>query len=239
MAGDWAELMAYNEDFSFLSQEDYMPETEKVIGKVKVLNVRCAFPNVIEAQSYDGNPAKYNITLLVPKSDKKQIAEIGDAIKDVVNDKWPISTRFTAANQRPPKDKIAFQDGDEKQWDGYPGNWYIHATANPGYEPKVIDNLRQPITREGVIYGGCYVNAIIKFWGWTNPKGGRGISASIMAVQFAGKGERFGSAPIDVDQEFEAIPLDGLEESDGFGAGEATGQTVKESMANDPYGLPF
>ena len=61
---------------------------------------------------------------------------------------------------------------------------------------------------DGIIYSGCYVNALIddSFYCYTNYSGG--VSASLLGVQFAGDGESFeGSRVADV-KEFDEFDED-------------------------------
>lgn len=198
-------------------------QKERKLGRIKLLHVRCAFPNLIELREYEGK-SQYNITLLVPKTDVQQITALAKTMNEVIEEMWPIGGKITKANQSPEKKNLCVKDGDDKSTEGYPGNYYVHAKANSGYEPKVIDQLKRDITKEGVIYGGCYVNAIIDMWSWTHERGGKGVSASIVAVQFAADGERFSGSGVDVDSEFETLAM-----PDGLDDVEATGKTAAET----------
>lgn len=214
-----------------------MAEQTQRPGRVLIENVRCSFPNLIELREYDGKP-KYNITLLIPKSESALVARIGAAINAVINDKWPIGGKTTAQNQRPQPDKIAFKNGDDKDLNGFENCWFIHATANPDYPPQVIDQGRNKVTSDKVIYGGCYVNAVIEFFAWESKQFGRGVSASILAVQKALDGERFGGEAIDPNEYFKPIAATGgLNE---IATGEVAGQGY--AGASDGVGkddLPF
>ena len=64
------------------------------------------------------------------------------------------------------------------------------------------------VKEDGIIYSGCYVNALIddSFYCYTNYSGG--VSASLLGVQFAGDGESFeGSRVADV-KEFDEFDED-------------------------------
>jgi len=63
-----------------------------------------------------------------------------------------------------------------------------------------------PLVKEdGKPYAGCYVNANIELYAYSHPKGGKGVSASLRAVQFLKDGESFGAGPVNAEDEFEAV----------------------------------
>ena len=59
---------------------------------------------------------------------------------------------------------------------------------------------------DDVVYGGCFVNVLIRPWKQDN-KHGKKINANLRAVQFEKDGEAFGMKPVNAEDEFE--PLEG------------------------------
>ncbi len=57
-------------------------------------------------------------------------------------------------------------------------------------------------------YGGCYVNAVVRFYAYDHETGGKGVSASLEAVQFFKDGIAFGAGPVKAEDEFEAVSGD-------------------------------
>ena len=161
----------------------------------KIINARLSFPSLFEKSVFEGKEGKYEATLLIDKKDLKTKAAIDQAIADVIKE----------AKIKVPSDKICVKDGDEIDLDGYEGNWSLKASNSR--RPTVINRDKTPITaNDGIIYSGCYVNAVIDFWVQNNNYGKR-VNANLYGVQFLKDGERFGSGlgSVDVMDDFENL----------------------------------
>lgn len=171
--------------------------------KVKLNNVRLAFPQLFEAKTVNGEgKAAYSASFLLAP-DHPAVAELKKAMMDVAKEKWGEKWEEVVKSLKA-SDKLALHDGDAKsQYQGFAGNLYI--SARNEQKPTVIDANKSPLTAsDGRPYGGCYVNALVDVWAQSNNYGKR-INASLMGVQFAGDGDRFSGAGVaDVD-DFEAV----------------------------------
>jgi hypothetical protein len=212
--------------------------------KVQLKGVRLAFPDLFKPRAFEGSDVeKYGATFLLDKvKDAEQILAVRRAMTETAIQKW--------TKEKLPKlgdDKKCLRDGDLKDFDGFDGTMYIHATSN--VQQAVVDGaLRELNERSGLVYAGCYVNASIDIWAQDN-KFGKRINATLGAVQFAGHGEAFsgGAKKMDPASEFEAYEqpagLDSLDrEGDGYGAAPAnaaTGKTVQDAVKNGDDDLPF
>lgn len=56
---------------------------------------------------------------------------------------------------------------------------------------------------DGVVYAGCYVNAIIDFFAYENS--GAGISASLRGVQFVRDGDAFAGGGVASEDDFDDV----------------------------------
>lgn len=185
--------------------------------EVRLERVRLSYPALFRPKSYDNDDdkgnAKYSASFIIDPTTahgKKAIADCEDAIDEAKFEKW--------GNKQPRlnDDKIALRDdkGDNTDNPEYEGMMYVSASNSK--RPKVFDRLREPLTDEdGVIYGGCYVNAIVRFWAQDN-KYGKRVNASLEGVQFVKDGEAFGAAPLS-DDAFDIIDDD--EDGDSRGRG--------------------
>jgi len=171
--------------------------------KIPIPNARLAFPSLWRKASFNGAEGdKYEATLLIPKSDKKTYNAIVSEIKRLQDE----------AGIKIPKDKWCIRDGDEYDYDGYAGHWAIKASNR--VRPTIIDRDKSPLTEDdGVIYGGCYVNAIIQLWLQNNEYGKR-INANLLGVQFAKDGEPFSAGVTVSEDEFDEF--DEFDELDEF-----------------------
>ena len=70
-----------------------------------------------------------------------------------------------------------------------------------------MDRKKAAVTEEdGVIYSGCYVNAVLGISGYTYGKVKKGVKAYLNGVQFVADGERFGA---DAMSDFDELDEDG------------------------------
>ena len=166
--------------------------------QILLKNVRLSFPALFKKYEFQGVEQKYSATFLLPKSDVETKTKIDNLIKNLLTEN---KVKIGA-------DKICIVDGDDKEYDGYAGNWSIKASNSK--RPTVINRDKSPISEEdGVVYAGCYVNAIIEFWVQNNSFGKR-VNANLLGVQFLKDGESFGSGDINVSDSFDVIADDTL-----------------------------
>lgn len=105
----------------------------------------------------------------------------------------------------------ALHDGNDKPEDDGYGDGVMYVVSSTEKRPAVVDSDRvTPLSAEsGKIYGGCYVNASVRFYAWTHPTGGNGVSAELRAISFHSDGESLGgSGPVDTESEFADLPED-------------------------------
>jgi hypothetical protein len=162
--------------------------------KVKLNNVRIAFAHdlfVATNKSDDKTAApKFGCTFLIDPTDP-QVKACNVAIEAAAVEKWGAKGQAVLKGLRA-TEKASLRDGDLKSYAGYPGNLYISASNT--MRPTIIDKDKTQLAQaDGKPYSGCFVNASVEFWAYDHPKGGKGISATVLGVQFNGDGERFGS----------------------------------------------
>ena len=182
-----------------------MSNTNQPLGRIMLRGVRLAFPNLFEATTVNGEgDPRFGATLILPP-DHPQLAELRKKIDAVAVEKW----KDKAAAQVKAMEKtgkLCLRDGDEKpSYDGFPGNFFVAASAKENARPTVIDGNKAPLTaRDGKIYAGCYVNASIDLWAQDNAYGKR-VNAQLRGVQFFRDGDAFSAGrPADSD-EFEEV----------------------------------
>lgn len=173
--------------------------------KVKLNNVRLAFPKLFKAEQVNGQgEPKFSAAFLLAPN-HPAVASLKAAFDEVGKAKW--GDKWTTVKKTlEAGDKLALHNGDTKaDLDGYEGNLFIN--ANTKTRPLVIDRNRTPLTQEdGKPYAGCYVNASVELWAQENEFGKR-INASLRGVQFYGDGDAFaGGGTADAD-EFEDLAV--------------------------------
>lgn len=156
--------------------------------KLRLNNVRLAFPNIFEPQVSEDGKASYGATVLLGPNDP-QVKAINAAIEAVAKEKWT-SKADVMLKQIRAADKTALHNGDTKaQYAGFEGNMFVSA-RNP-VRPTALDADLTPLhATDGRIYAGCYVNAVLEFWAQDN-KFGKRVNATLMGVQFFRDGDAF------------------------------------------------
>lgn len=167
--------------------------------KIKLNNVRLSFPNIFTPKAFtEGQKPKFSASFLIdPETQSDQIKAVKDAISACATAKW---------RDKVPKGlKLCLQEGDNKDYDGYEGLMYL--SASDLSRPVLVDRSKNPIVEaDGILYAGCYVNAVVDLWAQDNQYGKR-INASLKAIQFVSDGEPFatGGAKVNVDEEFDTL----------------------------------
>jgi hypothetical protein len=173
--------------------------------KIKLSNVRIAFANdLFVAKSQGDNPAmKFGCTFLIDPA-SPQIIAINKAIEAACVEKFGAKAAVILKGMRA-TEKAGLRDGDLKSYAGYAGNLYISASNT--MRPTVIDADKTPlVAADGKPYSGSFVNASIELWAYDHKVGGKGISATVLGVQFVKDGEKFGSGSSVADaDEFEDV----------------------------------
>ena len=128
------------------------------------------FPNLFEARQINGRgKPKYSaILILDPGTDWNALnATIQEALAEKFDRGLPQHWAYPV------------QDATE---DGFPGQGLIKAYSNEEYPPQVVDQHLNKVLDKGAIFGGCLVNAYIRFYGY-DESGNRGVGCGLNAVQ--------------------------------------------------------
>jgi hypothetical protein len=151
--------------------------------------VRFSFVHLFTPQTFaDGGPAKYGVTLLIPKADKATLAKIKTAIEAA-------KTAFLARNpgKKLPKElPSTLWDGDGVRQSGDEfgpecKGCYV-MTVSTTKPPVIVDSNKLPITDANELYSGCYGRAVINFYVY-DYMGKRGVSAGLNGVMKLHDGE--------------------------------------------------
>lgn len=171
--------------------------------KIKLENVRLAFPALFEAKTVNGEGEPAFSAAFIMSPDHPAVKQLRDAFEALGKDKWGAKWP-TVKKDIEAKDRYALHDGDTKaDYDGYAGNLFVSARNKT--RPLVIDRDKSPLTSaDGRPYAGCYVHASIELWAQDNNYGKR-INASLRGVQFFKDGEAFAGGGAASDDEFDAV----------------------------------
>lgn len=158
-------------------------------NKTKVITgvVRLSYANVWEPKSINGSDEKYSVSLIIPKSDKKTIQEIKDAVKAA---KQEGKSKF--GGKIPGNLKHPLKDGDIERTDeeAYKDSYFINANSND--RPQIVDRSVKPILDQSEVYSGCYGKVSINFYAF-NTNENKGIACGLGNIQKIRDGEPLSS----------------------------------------------
>lgn len=170
--------------------------------KLILKNVRIAFADGLwEKSSVMGSELKYRVKLLVPKG-SKQAETIENSIQSQLKDAFGAKAEAMGKKLRASRNTCVWNDGDDYEWNGAEGNYVLGVSSD--IRPKVLNKDKTIVVQEdGVIYSGCYVNAVVGLY--VKSKGTPGIFCSLGGIQFAADGEPTGGSTVASDDDFEDI----------------------------------
>lgn len=170
--------------------------------------VRMSYVHVFEPrEGLDGGAAKYGVTLLIPKSNKKLIKQIEKGIEAA------IAAGVEKFGKKFPKNPTTtFYDGDEAENVGEEYEDHMFLRCSSKNKPGVIKKAPAgsaantiELTDESEFYSGCYGKASVVF-GPYDANGKKGVTCFINNLLFTNDGERLAggaSAESDFEDELE------------------------------------
>lgn len=161
--------------------------TKVITGKV-----RFSYANVFEPTAMqDGQIPKYNVSIIISKSDTKTVEAIKKAIEAA---KEAGKSKIADKNGKIPVNlKTPLRDGDEERPDdpAYENSYFVN--ANSERKPGIVDRDLNPIMSRDDFYSGCYGRASINFYAFNvNLKG---IACGLNNLQKLEDGERLAGGP--------------------------------------------
>jgi hypothetical protein len=163
--------------------------------------IRFSFLSIEKAKAFDPKKpesAKFGATALLDPSNKAHAAAIAKIkseadrlLKEGGIDSEELSGR-------------CFGSGDKKKYDGWKGMFFIQASNDT--RPTVVGrelNTVVPGDKEWP-YSGAYGVMTVTLW-LQNNSFGKKINGNLRALQFVKPGQAFGVAPVNAEEEFEAI----------------------------------
>jgi len=162
------------------------------MSRIALENVRLSFPNVFKRATFGGEETKFEATFLIDKEDTATIAKINAAIQAKLIEKYGSEDKIPKGIKS--DSKCCFRDGDNVSYDGYAGHMSFKA-ANK-VRPTVVDRDKNPTTEDdGLIYAGCYVDAVVDVWIQDN-QWGKKVNGNLYVVRYRGEGAPFGAGAV-------------------------------------------
>jgi hypothetical protein len=173
-------------------------------------NVRLAFPDLFKVgnviQGSDNEPKFGASFIMEPGSEAFEMAQAAFIHVGAVK----FGKNSAAIIAELSKDKKCLRRGDsnlDKEGNvrnGFAGNFYV--VARNVLRPAVVGRAKEALQEsDGIVYGGCYVNAAVEIYAHESQKLGKRIDAKLLAVQFVGDGDGFNGTKPTADM-FGALP---------------------------------
>lgn len=159
-------------------------------GETKVVTgvVRLSYANVWEPKSINGGDEKYSVSLIIPKSDKKTIADINKAVDAAIKEGV---SKFGGKIPNKTALKLPLRDGDaERDDEAYKDSYFVNANSTTA--PQIVDTKVQPILNRDEVYSGCFARVSITFYAF-NSNGNRGIACGLGNIQKVADGDPLSS----------------------------------------------
>lgn len=132
-----------------------------------------------------GGDGKYMTNVLIPKSEKKTVNAINQAIEEAkkqgIVGKW--------GGKEPKKIDMPLHDGDEKDDEVYEDCHYLNAKSNT--RPGVVDKNKVTIMDEDEIYSGVWAYVSVTFYAY-DVNGNKGVACGLNNVMKYKDDERLG-----------------------------------------------
>jgi hypothetical protein len=158
---------------------------KKNIHKSKFVSQLVRFTNVHVYKPIsliEGVQPKYGLTLLIPKTDKKEVKRFNEVFQCVKNENLVF---FKGCK----KILGGLRDGDtEIDSPEFSGHYFLNVSSSE--TPGVIDEDLCPIFNPDEVYNGCYGRASLTFYPFS-AMGSYGIAAHLHNLQKLKDGERF------------------------------------------------
>lgn len=158
--------------------QNSLQSTKVVTGKI-----RFSYVSVFKPRSVNNSEAKYQASLIIPKSDKETLTKMREAVKAAIAAKW--------GSNVPKNLELPVRDGDiDKEDDeAYKGAFFINAKSKTA--PGIVDANLQAIIAEEEFYSGCYGRASVNFYGY-EASGKKGIACGLNNIQKLSDGPYLG-----------------------------------------------
>lgn len=186
--------------FKPTQKDSEMAELKKVVTPV----FRLSFPQVFEAEGFDGGAKKFSATAVwTPAKFSAKDKKRWKAMRALL-DAESMSEFKKKIKDLPDNIRKGIRDGAEKaDMEGY-GDGTKFATLSSKMRPGVVDADREPIgpehNNQDEIYPGCYCRATVAVYSYNNK--GKGVALGLQNLQKVADGVRLDSRT-DAAEDFE------------------------------------
>ena len=150
-----------------------------------------SFIKVFEPEVNLSGELKYSIQLMIPKTDKKGIAQLEAAVERAKakgkDKKW--GGKLPKFRYQPLRDGDAELASGEKTDESYKGMMFLNAACGEKNRPQVVGPNAKPLMDEEALYSGCIVRADLTPFPYINA-GNAGIGWWLNSLMLVRDGKR-------------------------------------------------
>ena len=178
---------------------------EENVTRVKTGLTRWSYVNVWEPQEGDDGKPRYEVSVIIPKSDVKTLDAIRKAIQAAYEEG---ADKLKGDEEKVPllnEIKTPLRDGDEErpEQEAYHDSYFVNAKSLN--QPGIVDADRKPIQDHEEVYSGVYGRVSMTFYAY-NTGEAKGIACGLNNLQKLKDGEPLSSrisAEDDFDDDFD------------------------------------
>lgn len=162
---------------------------------VVMIEGRLQTPHLFEV--YTDKYGKTQYSAIIRLYDPKEFAKVEKAKLAACEAKWPGkgAAMLKKINGNPNCCLLRESDDEDNPYK------FLRVTRRKeDGKPPTVDRRRQEVTQtDGLLVSGAYVRVIIGCWAYDNQS--KGVSATILGIQYVKYGEPFGGTPMKVEQD--------------------------------------
>lgn len=158
--------------------------------KVIIKKCRLSYPALFKPREVEGGDAKYQATILIPKTDMKTYQAVMSAIQQEMAAASLPSGAWRGA--QPPNPMLPIYDGDKvqprsgKPWgDECKGHWVLRSSSTTA--PDIVDGAGNKAMDATMFYAGCYCHYSVTIKAYNNKQ--LGVGAYLNCVMFVQDGD--------------------------------------------------
>lgn len=167
--------------------------------KVRTGKVRASYAHFFEPYSMEEDQKKkYQVSAIIPKSDKETVRMIESAIKQAFDE----GKERYGKDFKGPKLSNPLRDGDTDRPDdpAYADSYFINCKNDR--KPGLFDENGHKTDDPDVLYSGCYGSVIVEFYPFSKPAN-KGVAASLVGFMKLEDGEPLGGSNGNVAADFD------------------------------------
>lgn len=182
-------------------------QRKEFFRKSFTLKGRIFYPNILKPATTKHGKTQFNLMFAWKLADNQEVMkEVGNFLQTAKNTFHPSIPQQFWVN--PVKKFDTYQRQDGKPNPAFlKDSYWVNASSGVDFPPVVVDQMRQPVIDEALVYSGR--NAVVNIAFWLNDGDKKGLGTNVNAVMLLEGGDREGgSFTVNVDQIFGSFQAD-------------------------------